>query len=170
LFGGQAVEDPAFSPYSVVRYAATYGLKAENLPKFAAGSEERDQPAGAYYRAYKNRIRQLVEKGNTVTPHLDRRWHLPAYLPDLNSTLWTVEKQKIDRALILGYLKACDFDGKSLWVYFGADGSQEVRVDGLRLRQPPGTQRPPQGRRTPGAAGWKLSHLASSGWGRSRLP
>lgn len=137
LFAGQVVADPAFSLYTLIRYVSTYGIKAENLPKFSSGSEEPAQPAGDYYRAYRQRIRMLVEQGNTVTPHLDKRWHLPAYLPDLNSTLWSVEKQKIDRALILGlvygYLRACDADGKSVWVYFGTDGSQDVKVDGRRV-------------------------------------
>lgn len=137
LFGEHANVNDAFSRHIILRYTSIYGLKAEDLGKFSAGNEDQGLAAGVYYKAYKKRIQQLQEHGNTVSPHLDKRWHLPAYMPDLNSTLWLVERNKIQQSLILGlvlgYVRVANEDGKSYWFYYGAEGSQSIKRDGRRV-------------------------------------
>lgn len=121
LLGSDRVRDKAFSRYQLVRYSSTYGLKAEDLPKFSAGDAEGAERPGAYYEAYRDRIRELNHGGKTVTPHLDRRWHLPAYMPDLNSRQWEIERDKINRAFVLGlihdWLIAKADDGPLVWLF-----------------------------------------------------
>ncbi|HEX5725344.1 MAG TPA: tubulin-like doman-containing protein [Longimicrobiaceae bacterium] len=120
LFGSQLLSDEAFSPFVVVRYRGHYGLKVEDFPKFSSGSRERGQPAGTYFRAYTDRIAR-VEAGNSVTPHLDKRWHLQAFLPDLNPAQAQEDEARVDRAwldgLIYGYLKVASFDGRPVWEF-----------------------------------------------------
>lgn len=137
LFAGHDNVSDAFSRHRILRYTSIYGLKAEDLDKFSAGDESTGKAAGVYYKAYKKRILQLQEHGNTVTPHLDKRWHLPAYMPDLNSNLWLVERNKIQRSLILGrvygYVRMANEDGKPYWFYYGSEGSQSIKRDGKRV-------------------------------------
>ena len=39
-----------------------------------------------------------------ITPHLDKRWHLPAYLPDLNPDLAANEQKNTEAAFLLGLI------------------------------------------------------------------
>jgi hypothetical protein len=121
LFGAQLLDDPAFSPYQVVRYRAHYGLKVEDFPKFSSGDPSTSQPAGGYFRAYDERIARLNSTGNTVTPHLDKRWHLPAFMPDLNPRKVQEDEARIDRAwllgLIHGFLRVVERDLEPVWEF-----------------------------------------------------
>ena len=72
----------AFSPYQIIRYRGTYGLKVDNFPKFSSDPND----SGIYYSAYRSRIKDYqAEPLKHITPHLDNRCHLPAFLPDINS-------------------------------------------------------------------------------------
>ena len=126
LFGSQLLEDEAFSPYTVIRYRGHYGLKVEDFPKFSSGDPATSLPAGAYFRAYHDRIERLEQQGNTVTPHLDKRWHLPAFMPDLNPRKVQEDEQKIDLAwlhgIVHGYLRVVERDLQPVWE-FSRDGS-----------------------------------------------
>lgn len=133
LFGAQLIEDAAFSPHELIRYRAHYGHKVEDFPKFSSGDPGAGQPAGAYFRAYSKRIHQLETQGNTVTPHLDKRWHLQAYMPDLNPRKVEEDEQKVDRAwlqgLIYGYLQVVESDERRVWEFF-REGSSSLVVTG----------------------------------------
>lgn len=121
LFGSQLLDDPAFSVYQVVRYRGHYGLKVEDFPKFSSGDASTSQPVGAYFKAYDDRIERLNTVGNTVTPHLDKRWHLPAFMPDLNPRKVQEDEARIDRAwllgLIHGYLRVVERDMQPVWEF-----------------------------------------------------
>ncbi|HEX2205211.1 MAG TPA: tubulin-like doman-containing protein [Longimicrobium sp.] len=133
LFGAQLIDDAAFSPYTIVRYRAHYGLKVEDFPKFSSGDRAAGQPAGAYFRAYTERI-ERVKKGLSVTPHLDKRWHLIAYMPDLNPQQAEADEQKVDRAwllgLVYGYLQVVSYDGRPVWEFARDTGSSLVVTHG----------------------------------------
>jgi hypothetical protein len=134
ILGTQLIEDQAFSRYQVLRYRATYGLKVEDFPKFSSGDPETGQPAGSYFTAYSSRILRLTNEGNTVTPHLDKRWHLQAFMPDLNPRKVEEEEHKVDRVwlygLIFGYLQVVEEDGREVWAYNRESGLSLVVVDG----------------------------------------
>ncbi len=140
LFGGQEIAHRAFSPYELICYRCHYGFKAEDFPDFAAGDPDRGLSAGVYFQAYRDRIRLLErlrdqeQDERTVTPHLDKRWHLPAYMPDLNERQMQIEQEKIERALILGLIhglfRVAREDRQASWVYAGPAGLRAVRVGG----------------------------------------
>jgi hypothetical protein len=121
LFGSQLLDDPAFSPYQVVRYRGHYGLKVEDFPKFSSGDPATSLPSGGYFRSYDERIQRLNTVGNTVSPHLDKRWHLPAFMPDLNPRKVQEDEARIDRAwllgLIHGFLRVVDRDMQPVWEF-----------------------------------------------------
>lgn len=139
LFGGVAgaqgskmVASRAFSPYEVIRYRSFYGLTADDFPQFSA-EEPGIRAEGCYYRAYQKRILRLVETGGTVTPHLDKRWHEAAFLPDLNPERRQEELNRINKAFVLGLchgLFRCEGRyGIPSWFYYDPKGM----VDSLKI-------------------------------------
>ncbi len=143
LFGTQGIYHEAFSPYEIICYRSHYGLKAEDFPKFSAGDPGHGMPVGVYFQAYRDRIRRMEQlreeqQGDrTVTPHLDKRWHLPAYLPDLNERQIQADQEKIDRALILGViydlLRVVKEDQREVWVHTGPGGIRFIQVAGQEV-------------------------------------
>ncbi len=130
LFDGtDLVEHEAFSPYEITRNRTLYGLTIDDFSKFYCGDNQGRSP-GEYYKAYNNRIRQLTQQGNTVTPHLDKRWHLQAYLPEIHSNKVTEDRSKVDRALlwgvIMGYLENIDEYGRLTWLFDDNAGSRII--------------------------------------------
>jgi hypothetical protein len=134
------VDDPAFSRRELIRYQSLYGLTAQDFPKFSAGDRDEGRAAGPYFRAYQERIRKLTGQADvrSVTPHLDKRWHLPAYLPDLNEEFHAQDMQRIDAALLRGLahglFKVVREDGRDVWEFSGTAGPQLVRVHGDPVR------------------------------------
>lgn len=108
IFGGHEIIDSAFSRYEIICYRSHYGLQVEDFPKFSAENrtETHSQEAGSYYKAYKTLVNRLVNEGSDreVTPHLDKRWHLPAFMPDINDIEVQRDREKIDKAFILGII------------------------------------------------------------------
>ncbi len=126
----QPIVDEAFSKYEIVRYRARYGMEAQDFPKFRAPDLERGIASGDYYNAYDS-VKRNLNRGETVTPHLDKRWHLPAYMPDINQREAQEDKEKIDRAfligLILNKLQLGKEDNTSAWSYYGLTGSKLLK-------------------------------------------
>lgn len=137
LFTGKENVDDAFSSHEIICYHSVYGLTASDFPKFYAGDEIK-QP-GVYFRAYHDIITILNTKGHSkeITPHLDKRWHLPAYMPDLNAAAAEQDRKRINRAFILGKLYeilAADMeDGRLVWIYYGANGQETVKARGRKV-------------------------------------
>ena len=132
FFGNTPVIDHAFSKYEIICYHSVHGLLASDFPRFYSGDNIK-QP-GSYYRAYHDIITGLNTHGNEITPHLDKRWHLPNYMPDLNVAEAVQDRKKVNRALILGImfdvLTATTEDGKQVWMYFGSGGREALKVQG----------------------------------------
>lgn len=131
LFGGSdLVEHPAFSPYEIIRSRTIYGMTIDNFAKFYCGDNIGGQP-GEYYKAYTARIKKLTQQGNTVTPHLDKRWHLPAYLPEISAQRVQEDRTNINRALIwgiiMGYLQNINDYGRLTWLFNDDAGSRLIQ-------------------------------------------
>ena len=137
VFKPKIILDSAISEYEIICYEANYGLRAQDFEKFSAGLTKPYNKPGTYYQAYKNRIDKLVLSGNTVTPHLDKRWHLPAYMPDLNEDQVKKDKEKIDKALIMGlifgYLKHTNRDNNLYWTFYN-NGYKNITLEGELVR------------------------------------
>jgi len=129
--GTDLVNDEAFSPYEIIRNRTVYGLIIEQFPKFYYGDDKGAQP-GEYDKAYKSRINRLTQQGNTVTPHLDKRWHLLAYLSPIGQSQIVEDENKINltliRGLAMGYLQNINQYGKITWLFSDIGGNRMINI------------------------------------------
>ena len=131
LFGSSdLVEHGAFSPYEITRSRTIYGMTIDSFPKFYCGDNMGGQ-AGEYYKAYYARIKKLTQQGNSVTPHLDKRWHLQAYLPEIATFRVQEDRTNINRALlwgiVMGYLQNINDYGRLTWLFNDDAGSRLIQ-------------------------------------------
>lgn len=87
------------------------------------GTQYSDESFGSYYTAYNDVITDMLKADSmTFTPHLDKYWHLPSYMPNIGSSM-AYEKKKLFRALYGGLLfskfKAAYDGGENYWKYKG---------------------------------------------------
>lgn len=131
-FGTELIEDIAFPEYEITRYKSIFNLSIGDFSKFYSGDQSKGLPAGEYFKAYTNRIKQLTTLKNTVTPHLDKRWHVPAFLPDLNPQVAKEQAGMIDRVLligiIIGALRSVDIYGDKTWELFEGKNSRLIKI------------------------------------------
>ncbi|WP_010199213.1 tubulin-like doman-containing protein [Bacillus sp. m3-13] len=136
VFGGKDIRDDAFSKYEIVSYKAHYGLSVSDFGKFSSGkkSASHTQEPGVYYESYRRRVDRLNKGGSTVTPHLDKRWHLPAFMPDLNPEQVKLDTEKNDRAFLLGLIHGYVYlgteAGRNVYLYNGLTGTSLILKGG----------------------------------------
>lgn len=86
-YGGE--KDVEISPHEILFYNALYGIRARDLSKYAPERKHATEkrPAGGYFSAYYqlvSGIKPSVTETRVITPHIDRRWHTIAAMPDLD--------------------------------------------------------------------------------------
>jgi hypothetical protein len=136
LFTEKEIVDEAFNRNEIVCYRAHYGLSVSDFSKFSAGKN--GGQTGVYYEAYQRIVSKLNENENsTITPHLDRNWHLPAYMPDLNPEQAELETNRTDRALLLGiiygWIQLVYSDGVRVYQYSGNQGTKLILKFGEKV-------------------------------------
>ncbi len=138
IFGGSDAlrQHGAFSPYELIRYRVVPGLQASDLPKFKGSGDA--SHAGIYFTSYQKGIRELEKCPETaVTYHLDRRWHRPAYMPDLNPELARLDEAKGRRAFLLGLilkmLQHGTVDSEDVWALHDDGEVKTVQVNGRNI-------------------------------------
>jgi hypothetical protein len=104
-YGGQA--DPEISVQEILFYNAIYGIRARDLSKYAPARDHATEkrPAGSYFASYHqlvSGIRPSVTETRVITPHLDRRWHTIAAMPDLDDGYQDVQLAAVHKALLTG--------------------------------------------------------------------
>jgi len=120
------IVDSEFSINELICYQAIYGLEAKNLHKFRSDSRA--------HICYKNRINEISSSifvqaytsygKSIIHPHLDKRWHQPAYMPALFREDEEKENQVTMEAFLLSvsrgicFLAKNDAD-KERWHFYG---------------------------------------------------
>lgn len=130
-----------FSKREIVR-ANTATLLAidKYFKKFIAKEKTRytEESYGSYYVAYQDVILKMRQPDSkTFTPHLDKYWHLPSYMPNIGSSI-DEEKKKLFRALYGGLLfekfKAVHYGGEYYWKYKNNKTFQYIKdIDGRNI-------------------------------------
>lgn len=103
------VADHSIDKHLIVFYQAIYGLRANDLSKFAPPKKAQtyDRAGGEYYTAYFELISQLnpdTTKSKAITPHIDRNWHVISSLPDLDEDSERDQEYNIQAAMFWGLL------------------------------------------------------------------
>lgn len=105
-YNGIEVNSGEVDSHEILFSRTIYGFRAANLPHYTcehAGHASR--PAGEYHRAYWDIASQLSpdsKRNKYVTPHIDRRWHLIHYLPDISDEYQKELHKRIIRAYLFG--------------------------------------------------------------------
>ena len=86
-FGGEP--DPDIPKNMIMFYKSFYGLRANDLSKFAPPqkAETYNRTGGEYFKAYYELIGKINPdpgKSKVITPHIDRWWHAVSMMPDLD--------------------------------------------------------------------------------------
>lgn len=106
------VEDDDIGKNMILFYQSFYGLRANDLSKFAPPeySVTSSRDGGVYYKAYFELIKMIHPEphlSKAVTPHIDRWWHVVSKMPDLDDKNQEMQEQQIYSAFFWGML--CDY-------------------------------------------------------------
>ncbi len=117
-----AAPDKDVSKYKITFYKSFYGLKANDLGKFAPAKKTatNDRAAGEYYKAYFeliNHIHPVPHLSKEISPHIDKWWHIVTKIPDLDAGNQAMQENRIYAAffwgIISGYIRLTDETNKS---------------------------------------------------------
>lgn len=103
------VEDDDISKNMILFYQSFYGLRANDLSKFAPPEKTptSNRDGGEYYKAYFELINMLhpeAHRSKAITPHIDRWWHVITKMPDLDEGNQLRQEQRIYAAFFWGLL------------------------------------------------------------------
>lgn len=148
LFGDEAVDtnpknaasrltSEHFSKYEIIRANTITLLAIDKYFKKFLAKETTDYSAesyGCYYTAYQDVIKEMhTPNSMTVSPHLDKLWHLPSYMPYIGSSM-AEETKKLFHALYCGLLfgkfKSVYNGGEYYWKYIGKTSQYLKNTEG----------------------------------------
>lgn len=103
--GGVADDD--ISKNMILFYQSFYGLRANELSKFAPPEHSitSDRGGGEYYKAYFeliNNVHPAAHRSKAITPHIDRWWHVVTKMPDLDDGNQEMQEERIYAAFFWG--------------------------------------------------------------------
>lgn len=96
-FGGEPDED--ISKNMIMFYQSFYGLRANDLSKFAPPEKSitYNRSSGEYFKAYYELVQGVhpeAHRSKEISPHIDRWWHIITKMPDLDED--NQKKQEYD--------------------------------------------------------------------------
>lgn len=133
LRDGGGVDDESIDRNMILFYQAVYDIRANELSKFAPPrkTETSEHPAGDYYKAYHELIRQIhpkTERSKAITPHIDRLWHVISRLPEIDEEVQTQEMKNIHSAFFWGLV------GKYVQMRHVNEAAVEYYADRVRIQ------------------------------------
>lgn len=133
-----------FDPHEIVRANTVTLLAIDKYYKKFIHKDSTDyteEATGVYYQAYEDVINKMIANkfksdNKTYSPHLDKFWHLPSYMPYIGSSM-ALEKRELFRALygglLFGKFKAVYDGGEYYWKYQNKTWRFIKDIDGLRV-------------------------------------
>ena len=131
-YGG--VPDEDISKNMIMFYKSFYGLRANDLSKFAPPEKfaTYSRSAGEYYKAYfdlVSGIHPIPYLSKELSPHIDRNWHIVTKMPDIDDENQLAQEKKIYAAFFWGIAQR--------YVDYYEDGVDEhiyrIKVDALKM-------------------------------------
>lgn len=106
-YGGAPDED--IPKYMIMFYQSFYGLRANDLSKFAPPEKSRtyNRSGGEYYKAYFDMVQNIHPEphlSKEITPHIDRWWHVVTKMPDLDEGNQIRQENSIYAAFFWGII------------------------------------------------------------------
>lgn len=104
-FGGE--EDAEIPMNQIIFYKSFYGLRANDLSKFAPPqtTDTYSRTAGEYFKSYYELIANIhpePHRSKVITPHIDRWWHNVSMMPDLDEENQMKQEEEIYTAFFWG--------------------------------------------------------------------
>ena len=101
------VEDDDIAKNMILFYQSFYGLRANDLSKFAPPEKTvtSNRDAGEYFKAYYELVDMVhpeAHRSKAITPHIDRWWHVVTKMPDLDEENQIRQEQRIYAAFFWG--------------------------------------------------------------------
>lgn len=130
-YGGEPDED--ISKYMIMFYQSFYGLRANDLSKFAppAKSLTYSRTGGEYFKAYYELVDGIHPESHLskeISPHIDRWWHIVTKMPDLDEENQAKQECEINAAFFWGllnrYIETFEDDNKKIY---------KLKMDGLGI-------------------------------------
>lgn len=117
-YGGEP--DPDISKNMIMFYQSFYGLRANDLSKFAPPEKSitYNRSSGEYFKAYYELalgIHPESHRSKEISPHIDRWWHIITKMPDLDETNQKRQEYDIYAAFFWAIINR--------YVYLTEDGS-----------------------------------------------
>jgi hypothetical protein len=116
----------------ILFYQSFYGLRANDLSKFAppekSATSSRD--GGEYFKAYFNLVAAVhpePHKSKAITPHIDRWWHVPTHMPDLDDENQALTEQQVFASMFWSLA------GKLVYLCDKGTEKQRYMLDGSQL-------------------------------------
>lgn len=125
-YGGEPDED--ISKNTIMFYQSFYGLRANNLSKFAPPEKSLtyNRSSGEYFKAYYELaagVHPETHRSKEISPHIDRWWHVITKMPDLDEDNQKKQEYDIYAAFFWAVINR--------YVYLSEEGS-DVKIYKLR--------------------------------------
>lgn len=112
ILGGVHVEGnktthEKFSKYEMVYLVMYHNLSITDFSKFAVrGTLTGTKIEGPYFQSYHKLMRNIErEPERFVTPHIDKRWDSPTFMPDLNASVVAQDNKGLIRGFLYGIIE-----------------------------------------------------------------
>lgn len=114
--GHEYVVNDFFDKKEITRAVILMGQRLDNFSSF------RSDRNGLYFKAYKTRIKEVISKDiSTVSPHLDKRWHMPKYLPEIEQAQTDKILNDLAKMMVYGLMshkiKLLKSKGLTIWTF-----------------------------------------------------
>lgn len=114
--GHDIIQHDYFDKREIIRAVILMGQTLSNFKTFSSSDN------GKYYLAYKKRIKEVISKDiSSINPHLDKRWHMPKYLPEIEQAQSDKILNDLSNMMVYGLMshkiKLLKSKGMTLWTY-----------------------------------------------------
>ena len=133
------VPNPFYSPYELIRANSVNSLELDNNFKgfsYKESNTNEDGHVGSYLKAYLNVNKRILDGEPDCSRHLDKRWQLPAYMPNIGTNLDETLKDIFSAlyyGLLFGKFGTKEDSGEDYWYYFGNHPDYIADFNGWRI-------------------------------------